>query len=399
MRIFEKKKNSIFIGAIVLALAFYCLKKPGCVQSDSVIAQPDTLVYFSFNQQQKEDLQAYFGLKHKNQGFNGVVLIGQKDSVFYEQAFGYANYKEKDTLDLNSVFQLASVSKQFTAVAILQLFEKGRLKLTDSIQIFFPDFPYEGITVHQLLCHRSGLPNYHYFLQHIPTTCDTMLYAKNVVEEMTQKFPEAYYKPNQRYHYSNTGYALLAAIVEKVSGLSFDKYIRRNIFNPLDMDASFTFADIGKDVEKVNTTGYLHRWRMAEDNYLDGVLGDKGIYCSAKDLFKWDQGLYSGKIIDTAILKLAFQPLGKPKYFKSNYGYGWRMFYWKTDSIKVDFHAGWWHGYKTLLLRIPKDSTTVIVLKNRSKGASIKTKRILNILYPDTIESSDTVLVESELND
>jgi len=254
------------------------------------------------------------------------------------------------------------VSKQFTAVAILQLYQKGLLSLTDTIQTFYPKFPYKGITVHQLLTHRSGLPNYHYFFQHIPTTFDTVIDNQDVVKEMIDKFPEAYYRPNQRYHYSNTGYALLAAIVEKVSGISYANYLHKYIFSPLEMNSSFSHVELKTKTNIKTTTGYLYRWRLAEDNYLDGVLGDKGVYCSAADLFKWDQGLYSNKIIHSDTLAIAFEPLGKPSYFKSNYGYGWRMFNWKSDSTKVLFHSGWWHGYKTLLMRIEKDSTTIIVL-------------------------------------
>jgi CubicO group peptidase (beta-lactamase class C family) len=393
------KENKLFLilGAIAYAIAFYCYSTSYVSgNTDNAILKNDSLVYFSFTQEQKNDLEAYFGLKNRHQGFNGVVLIGQKDSVFYSNPYGYANYQKRDSLSLNSTFQLASVSKQFTAVAILQLFERGKLNLTDSVSKYYPQFPFKNITIHQLLCHRSGLANYLYFLQHIPTTYDTIIDNQDVVNEIILKEPKSYYRADQRYHYSNTGYALLAAIVEKVSGQLFNEYLRTNIFEPLDMQTSFSFVDMAKGERENSTTGYLYRWRMAEDNYLDGVLGDKGVYCSAIDLFKWDQGLYSGKIIDLQILDMAFQPVGKPIHYKSNYGYGWRMYHWQTDSIKILFHAGWWHGYKTLLMRIPHDSTTIVVLKNRSKGASISSKRLLNILYPPNEVPEDTVTLNEE---
>ena len=120
------------------------------------------------------------------------------------------------------------------------------------------------------------------------------------------------------------------------------------------------------------------------------------MFCSANDLFKWDQGLYSNIIIDNNTLKLAFKPVGKPKFFKSNYGYGWRMYHWGNDSIKVLFHSGWWHGYKSLLMRIQQDSTTIIVLKNRSKGASIGSKSLMQILYPDRHTQIDSIDMEME---
>lgn len=376
-------------GAIAYAIAFYSFNE-GFTNTLSGYEESDTTIYFSFTKNQKYQLEEYFQYKYTKQKFNGAIIIGQKDSVFFEEYFGYADYLEKDSIGFNSVFQLASVSKQFTAVAILQLYQKGLLKLNDSIQKYFPLFPYDGVTIQQLLTHRSGLPNYHYFFQHIPTTYDTILLNQNVVDEMIEKVPKTYYNPDRRYHYSNTGYALLASIVENITKTTFSKYIHTNIFEPLEMNSSFTYSDIIEGT-KVNTKGYLRRWRQAEYNYLDGVLGDKGIYCSALDLFKWDQGLYSGKIINIDTLNLAFQPMGKPKKFKSNYGYGWRMYNWGENSTRVLFHAGWWHGYRSLLIRIPKDSTTILVLKNRSKGASVSSKKILQIMYPDSLPQLDTI--------
>jgi len=341
---------------------------------------------FSFTKQEIKNIENYFDKKYKYQRFNGTVLIGQKDSILFQKNYGYSNYKSRSLINNNSIFQLASVSKQITAVAILQLYQKGLLNINDSIQKFIPSFPYKNITIQQLLTHRSGLPNYHYFYQYIPTTYDTILNNNDVINEMITKKPKAYYTPNKRYLYSNTGYAILAYIVETVANTSFNKYIHKNIFTPLKMYNSFTYIDIlsGK---KENTTGYLRRWKPAEYNYLDGVMGDKGIFCSAKDLFKWDQGLYTGKIINTDTLKLAFRPLGKPKRFKSNYGFGWRMY--NKDSIKILYHAGWWHGYRSLLMRIEQDSTTIIVLRNRSKGSSISYKKIVNIIYSNNTNDSN----------
>lgn len=374
---------------IASAIAFASSNKIKSNDLAIEVAGTDSLIYFSYSADQQQQVQFLFNELHHKYGFNGVVVIGQKDSVFYSGSFGYSNYRSKDTLTENTAFQLASVSKQFTAVAILQLYQQKKLKLTDSIEHFYPGFPLKGITIHQLLTHRSGLPNYHYFLQHIPTTYDTLISNQQVVEEIMSKNIPIYFSPNRRYLYSNTGYAVLAAIVEKVSGLRFDAYVKANIFNPLKMEQSFIYQGIEVEKHATVATGYLYWWREAEDNYLDGVMGDKGIYASASDLFKWDQGLYHNQIIHPDTLELAFQPWGKPLHYKSNYGYGWRMFYWGQDSIKVLFHGGWWHGFKTLLLRIPQDSTTLIVLKNRSKGANISTRRLLHILYPDSLPPDD----------
>lgn len=398
MQVIKENKVLMLWWAVAYVAAFSGYYKGSYENfNESSIFKADTLIYFSFSEFQKSELANYFDEKYEKHGFNGVVLIGQKDSIFYSNYYGYANYEKRDTLNLNSSFELASVSKQFTAVAILQLYEKGLLNLSDSIQKFYPEFPNEGITIHHLLTHRSGLANYHYFMKKLPVVKDTVSYNQAFMYEFIKESPRAYYRPDRRYHYSNSGYAILASIVECVSGLPYNTYLNQNIFIPLNMTESFTYNDKANGNSATNTQGYVNnQWRLAENNYLDHVLGDKGIFCSATDLFKWDQGLYKNIIINIDTLHNAFKPLGKPQNFKSNYGYGWRMFDLNNDSIKVLFHGGWWHGYKTLLMRIQHDSTTIVVLKNRSRGAAINSNHILQILYPDVHAISDSVAVEVE---
>ncbi len=389
-----RKYTLLAIPLIALLLIVWIAKKPQALPVSTIGQDTDT-VHFSFNTEQWQSLDDLSENYAKKKGFNGVVLVGQKDSVFFTHVNGLAKRNTHDSLTIHSSFQLASVSKQFTAVAILQLYAQGKLNLSDSLQTFFPDFPYEGITVHHLLVHRSGLPNYHYFLQHIPTTYDTLLSNTDLVRELVEKKPAKYFSPNRRFQYSNTGYALLAAIVEKVSGLSFTDYMQRNVFDPLSMENTFIYRADAKDYPPM-VTGYLTWRKEAEDNYLDGVLGDKGVYSSAYDLFLWDQALYKGSILPVDTLALAFQAMGKPLSAHSNYGYGWRMFYWGVDSLKVDYHYGWWHGFRSMLLRIPEDTTTVVLLKNSSKGAMMKAGTVLQILYPqnDTVQQElDSTLV------
>ncbi len=382
MQALKENKFFVLLGIMPFLVLLYkaSVKKP--IEVPQKIIQISTKSnYFTYSTHQLEQVDSLFCRLFRYNVFNGSVLIGQKDSVFYKRNFGYANLKQKTPLTDSSIFQLSSVSKQFTAVAILQLYERNLLNLTDTVDKFIPNFPYKGITIHMLLTHRSGLPNYHYFLQHIPTYYDTIVFNYQLIDEMVTKQPQKYYRPNRRYQYSNTGYALLASIVEKVAGCSFDKYIHKNIFKPLGMSHSYTFLSPHRTADSNLTTGYLTRRKISEDNYLDGVLGDKGIYCSPIDLFKWDQGLYNNIIIQDSTLQKAFKPMGKPKYFPNNYGYGWRMFHTK-DSVKILYHAGWWHGYKSLIMRIPSDTATIIILKNESSRTMVNQKKMLEILYP-----------------
>lgn len=393
------------VGVILITvLLFSCNQKQHMNQQSDV--NPDTLSTFSFSKDQKNQINELFDGYCKKNGFNGCVLIGQKDAVFYENSFGYADYASNDTLTTAHTFQLASVSKQFTAVAILQLYQQGKLKLTDSVEHFFPEFPYKGITIHELLTHRSGLANYHYFYQDTEISSDTIIKNYNLITEFINRRPAPYSRPNQRFQYSNTGYALLACIVEKVSGMPFEDYLDHNIFKPLHMETAFAYRGKNGIKKSKSATGYSRYWNPVDDNALDGILGDKGIYCSVYDLFKWDQGLYKGIIINIDTLQLAFQPMGKSPHFSTNYGYGWRIINWgdsDSTSIRILYHAGWWHGFHSLLIHIPQDTTTIVVLKNCNKGKKLSYKSILQILYPlKNIESydmqteSDTIQTESD---
>lgn len=362
--------------------------------AETVVDVPQKSTRYTFTKEQIAAIDSIVELKCRSGNFSGVVLIGQKDCVMYERSCGYANIGESLPNTDTTAFQLASVSKQFTAVAILQLYERGKLRLTDSVAKYLPGFPYPDITIHQLLIHRSGLPNYHYLCDKKPMLNDPYFSNQQIVAELIDANAGRYFRPNRRFQYSNTGYAVLAAVVEAVSGLKFDVYLQRNIFDPLQMSRTFTYRAMACIKYPPHAIGYETRKTPADDNYLDHFLGDKGIYSTATDLFKWDQGLYSGKIINPDTLQLAFQPMGRRVRFGTNYGYGWRITSY-ADTIPIQFHSGWWHGFKTLLVRIPKDTSTIVVLRNGSnRSGGISMNQMLDILYSS--ESTDTTLFDSE---
>ena len=310
------------------------------------------------------------------------MLISQNGKKVFENYYGYSNIKSNDTLSLDKKFQLASVSKQFTAVAILQLYQRGKLSLQDTIQKFFPDFPYHDITVHMLLSHRSGLPNYIYFYDKLFHDDFAPISNSQVIDSLTLINPQWYYPPNKKFNYSNTGYMILASIVEKVSKLKFSDYMQENIFEPLKMNNTLVYDKNIIDNIPNNATGYLYRKREAEDNFLNGVVGDKGVFSTVGDLYKWETGLYTGTIINKDTLNLAFKPHGKKKARKTNYGYGWRMYNLKNNE-QVLFHAGWWQGFQSLIIRIEQDSSSVIILKNRKNRYVFNHNDFLKILYPN----------------
>ncbi|WP_224998663.1 serine hydrolase [Cesiribacter sp. SM1] len=325
-------------------------------------------------------LDSVFTQLHKKKGFNGTVLVTKYDQVVYKGAFGYSDFRSKDTLNTETAFQLASVSKQFTAMAIMMLKEQGKLGYDDTLQQYIPNFPYQGITIRQLLTHRSGLSNYTYFSDKLWSDRKQPMANEDVLKLMETHQPEVYHQPNTHFDYSNTGYALLASVVEKASGMPFAAFMQKNIFEPLQMTHTFTYNDSIAQRENV-ATGHTGGKRKRTPDYLDTVLGDKGMYSTVEDLYKWDQALYTEKLVKKETLEEAFTGSRVRKKLKEDYGFGWRIKAVDSGDTVV-YHAGLWHGYTTYLLRNPKDHSALIVLSNVPNGSLKYLKELQHFLYP-----------------
>lgn len=318
---------------------------------------------------------------HRKRGFNGTVLVTKYDQVLYRGAFGYADFSQKDTLSTQTAFQLASVSKQFTAMAIMILKERGKLRYEDSVQQFIPNFPYKGITIRQLLTHRSGLSNYTYFSDKLWPDRKVFMNNEDVLGLMAVHQPQPYYPPNTHYDYSNTGYALLAAIVAKASGMPFARFMQQHIFGPLKMKSTFTFSKDAVVIKGNIAVGHTGGRRKRVPDYLDTVLGDKGVYSTVEDLYKWDQALYTQQLVKRQTLEEAFTGTRQTKKKGEDYGFGWRIRQLEQGDT-VLYHAGLWHGYTSYLLRNPKDHSALIVLSNVSNGSLRHLKELQAVLYP-----------------
>ena len=330
-----------------------------------------------------EWLHATFANLHKRHAFSGTVLYAEKGRMIYKEAFGYADIRKKENLETNSALQLASVSKMFTSTAILMLYEDSLLKLDEDIRTYLPEFPYEGVTARLLMNHRSGLSRY-MSLAHEQWKDKTVpLTNKDMLDLFVEHQPTVYFKPNRGFHYCNTNYALLANIVERISETSFDQFIKKNIFEPLKMDSSFVYNMNGESEVSPyileGVPGYRYSgWRpiRQRNEYLNGVMGDKGVYTSVEDLFKYDQALYNETLISDSTLKLAFKP-GSPNSRKrrDNYGFGWRIRSGRENTV---YHYGWWKGFRAFYIRDMRQQKSIIVLSNRAKGPG--SSRLWNIL-------------------
>lgn len=320
--------------------------------------------------------------RKRNAGFNGNVLIVQKGRILYQNSFGFAHMKAKDTLTADSRFQLASLSKPFTAVAVLKLVQEGRVALTDSVQRFFPDFPYHGVKVDMLLSHRSGLPNYIYSFndsvrhgRKYPDNLNIMDWYAKVVPT-----PTPYNRPGRSFNYCNTNYCVLAAIVEKVTGDSFGNYLNSQIFTPLGMQNTYLVTDTTIAATKNRTDGHQYGRRLEKD-YYDDVVGDKGLYSTTLDIYRFYNGLTKGLILEKKMLSEVFTPRSFERDGIRNYGYGFRMHIKEDHTPRFIYHGGWWKGYNTMLWVCPEDDAVIIVLGNTYNRSTYDLRELLEVVH------------------
>jgi len=340
-------------------------------------------------------IDSFFKVMAIHQKFNGNVLIAHNGKVLYNGSFGFANYRLKTNLNDSCEFQLGSVSKQFTAMAIMMLKEKGKLKYGDSVQQYFPDFPYHGITIQMMLDHRSGLPNYLYLCSSICKDQNCLIDNTEAVNSLIKRKPPRYFRPDQRFNYSNTNYCVLAAIVEKVTGSTFADFMRKNVFNVLHMDHTYIYCKSDTNVPN-RIQGYNANYHRSGIDFLDGVAGDKGVYSTTWDLLKWDQALYGNKLVKQTTLKEAFMPHGR--WVRGhNYGYGWWLTTFGGDTLT--YHDGWWHGFNCAFIRDRKYHNTIIVLSNHVNWCINKSCELLNVLRGTLGEDTDKSNIAEDTED
>lgn len=305
-------------------------------------------------------------------GFNGAILVAKNGKILFEQYRGYGNFITKDSLTAHTPLHLASTSKTFTGMTILKLWEEGKLSLDDTLQKYFPQLPYRGITIRNLLSHRSGLPNYLYFMDSIWDKHKEMT-NEDVLNAMIIHKPRIQNLPDRRFQYCNTNFMLLALIVEKITGQPFPQYMKENVFEPLGMHDTFIFSI--KDTASYNPTWSVSRG-FPMDQY-DCTYGDKNVYSTVRDLYAWDKALYEDTFLKKSTLDMAFTPLSNEVHSMHNYGLAWRLFIKNGDT--VIYHNGKWHGTNTSFIRLVQDTATIIVLGNKENRNIYQAKEMETI--------------------
>jgi CubicO group peptidase (beta-lactamase class C family) len=326
-----------------------------------------------------------FYLMQTRAGFNGSVLIGYKGKILYERFFGYANRAAGVPLTNTSSVQLASVSKTFTGAAILYLHQNKFLDIDKPVSEYIKSFPYADITVRMLLCHRAGLPDYTHWVGQYRKDTRTPMNNDEVLALMAKYKPHVDFKANTRFKYSNTNYLVLASIIEEVTELKYKDFMRKYIFDPMGMKHTFVF-DPADGLPADATVSYYANWQPYPLMFADGVYGDKNIYSTVEDMYRWDQSFYRNKFLSNETLELAYGPCSFEKPGQKNYGLGWRMLCY-PDGYKIIYHNGWWHGNNTCFYRFVQDNFTIIVLGNKMSNAIYRQPPVLY----NIVKSTDSV--------
>lgn len=286
-----------------------------------------------------------------------VVRVIKDGAPVLTRTYGMANIEEKIPVRPETNFRLASLTKQFTAMSILMLVDRGQLRLDDSLQDIMPDFADygAGITLRNVLQHTSGMIDYEPF---VAEDSPNQIVDREILELMKQQ-DHTYFTPGTEYRYSNSGYAMLAMVVEQESGKVFADFLHENIFEPLDMNATVAHRE---GVSTVSNRAYGYHVsengvEFSDQSPWSAVLGDGGIYTSVVDLGKWDQALYDGNLVSAELMQQAFTPN------LEDYGFGWRMD--EYAGRKRMHHSGSTVGFRNFIQRFPDERLTVIVLSNR----------------------------------
>ena len=358
-------KTVIYIVAL-LVIIYGCNE---AASNSKIVHREDSLQYYpptpkpldklEFRQYHRV-LSSFFDSLLLKKGFNGSILVAKDGAIIYEKYAGFADLRKKDSLTSSTPLHIASTGKTFTAMAVLRLVQDNKLTLGDSVQKFFPGFPYTGITVKMLLSHRSGLPNYLYFME-AEKRNKRYITNNDVLDFLVTKKPNMSFSAGKRFNYCNTNFVLLALIIEKISGKTFPAFMQEQVFGPLQMKNTyvFTLADTLTATPSFKANGGF--W---QNDMTDGTYGDKNVYTTPQDLLKWDQALYTEQFLTKPFLDSAFTPNSNERPSIHNYGLGWRMLN-IPNGKKVIYHFGRWHGCNAAFARLVDEKVTIIILGNK----------------------------------
>jgi CubicO group peptidase (beta-lactamase class C family) len=392
---FTKAKTYLKITIVALIL-ISCQKKLDINLAEDIVIKdtlgkikPSKVVFEnlpeSYLSSKKASIESFI---NKNWSCNRNIsfLVAKDGQIIYEKYQGYANKNKNTTISAETSLHIASVSKVLTATAILSLINKEKITLDQKVNTILKTFPYPDITVKTLLDHRSGLRNYNYFTED-PGVWDRKktLTNEDLLRILGEKKIGLEFQTDKRFAYCNTNYAILALIIEKVTGLKYPKAMKKMIFEPLGMDHSFVM-EYNKDRKNVVPSYKGNNVEIGMD-YLDCVYGDKNIYSTPRDLMKFDLARNAPTFLNADLKSEVFKGYSNERKGTKNYGLGIRMIDWETGQ-HFYFHNGWWHGNTSSYITLQKENVVIIALSNQFTTLTYKVRDLAPLFgdYPFKIK-------------
>jgi len=341
-----------------------------------------------YSKDKKYNVSRYFEKTWSEKNDNVAFLVAKNGQIIYENYMGYANKRTGEMITKDMPLHIASVSKVLTATAILMLIDANKISLDQKLTTIIKNFPYPEVTVQTLLNHRSGLKNYAYFtFENGNWDKKKTLTNEDIVTVMVEKEIPLERKTDTGFGYCNTNYAMLALVIERITGLKYAEAMKEMIFAPLGMTNSFVF-DITKDRGMI-APSYRGTMEIGID-YLDGVYGDKNIYATPRDLLKFDKARYAPFFLNAELVKKVYKGYSYESKGTRNYGLGIRMNEYEKGE-PFYFHNGWWHGNTSSFINLRKEKVTIIVLSNKFTRKTYQAKKLATLFgdYPFKLDDND----------
>ncbi|GGE88646.1 CubicO group peptidase, beta-lactamase class C family [Chishuiella changwenlii] len=326
---------------------------------------------------------------------SGGFLVAKNGEIIFEQYQGMADLRHNREIKQNTPIHIASISKVFTSMAILKLVEKKKIKLDQKVNTILEGFPYDDITIRNLLNHRSGLPNYANVLwngRKAMMDREKPISNQDVLNIFAEHNVKQIRPADKGFYYSNTNFAFLALVIEKITKMPYPKAMKYMVFDPLEMENTFVF-EYDRDKDTVARSYKYNGYEWAWDDF-DRTYGDKNIYSTPRDLFKLDIAMYSDDFLPRKIKKEAFKGYSYEQKGYKNYGLGMRMLEYDNGK-KLLYHNGWWHGNNTVFVHDVNNQFTVIALGNKQNKNIYAAFRLAGLTgtYPMKVPSKDSLRI------
>ena len=320
---------------------------------------------------------------------SGGVLVAHGDNILLEKYKGFGRENNQMPINKDTPLHLASISKPITAMAVLKLVEAKKISLEQKVKSIFPNFPYPDVTIQHLLTHRSGLPKYEHFLEENDIKPKNQYFTNQEIFDIVAKHkPELARQTDTGFMYNNFNYAILALIIEKITGKTYPEAMKEMVFAPLKMKNTFVFEE--KHINSASQSFYQRSSKLYPLDQYDLIYGDKNIYTTPRDLFNFSKALFSKDFLPKELMEKIFEPYSNEKKGVNNYGLGFRLKIF-DEGKKLTYHNGWWHGSNTVFIHLRESKTTIIALSNKY-SRKIYGTMLLSTLFEDFPFEVDKVI-------